>query len=216
MKKSLSFLQEACLPITVYTVGIRGRSTRGRDEPIHNLLEDQNILGSPRGSEGRPPSSPQRSTPSVARPQALLGTPHSKLNPSQSVIITSSYTDIDVQYNIYTVTLLTLHWNRCTIYILCCHGTCGAQTHDLLIRSFSVHINITDHEIAARHQGQATNTYKSQTLIFHLTRQCRLFAKTLGNTSDVEKIYKVGWENSDFSEKSQIWVAMYRLSPTFD
>jgi hypothetical protein len=72
-----------------YTVGIHGQSTWGRDEPIHNLLEDQNILGSsrrpiptPRGSEGRPPSSPRRSTPSVARPPQ--GSPHSKSHPRQS------------------------------------------------------------------------------------------------------------------------------------
>lgn len=35
-------------PSPDYTVGIRGWSTRGRDEPIHNLPEDQNILGSSR------------------------------------------------------------------------------------------------------------------------------------------------------------------------
>jgi hypothetical protein len=71
-------------------VGTRGRSTRGRDGPIHNLLEDHNIHGSsirpvptPRGSEGRSPSFPRRSKPSVARP--LLGSPHSKSHPSQSV-----------------------------------------------------------------------------------------------------------------------------------
>jgi hypothetical protein len=51
-----------------------------------NLLEDHNIHGSSRrpvptlrGSEGRPPSSPRRSKPSVARP--LLGNPHSKSHP---------------------------------------------------------------------------------------------------------------------------------------
>jgi hypothetical protein len=64
-------------------VGIRGLSTRGRDEPTQNLLEDQTIFGSsrrpvpaPRGFKGWPPSSPRRSTPSVVRP--LLGSPHSK------------------------------------------------------------------------------------------------------------------------------------------
>jgi hypothetical protein len=73
-------------PSPDYTDGTRGRSTRGRDGPIHNLLEDHIIHGSsrrpvptPRGSEGRPPSSPQRSKPSVARP--LLGSPHSKSHP---------------------------------------------------------------------------------------------------------------------------------------
>jgi hypothetical protein len=42
------------------------------------------MVPTPRGSEGWPPSSPQRSTPSVARP--LLGSPRSKSNPSRSVI----------------------------------------------------------------------------------------------------------------------------------
>jgi hypothetical protein len=62
-------------PSPDYIVGIHGPSTQWRDEPIHNLLEDQNILGSSRipvptsrRSEGRPPSSPRRSRPSVARP----------------------------------------------------------------------------------------------------------------------------------------------------
>ena len=38
-----------------------------------------------RGSEGRPPPSPRRSTPSVARP--LPGSPHYKSSPSQSLPI---------------------------------------------------------------------------------------------------------------------------------
>jgi hypothetical protein len=75
-------------PSPDYTVGTRGRSTRGRDGPIHNLLEDHNIHGSSRrpvatsrGSEDQPPSSPRRSKPSVARP--LLGSPHSKSHPNR-------------------------------------------------------------------------------------------------------------------------------------
>jgi hypothetical protein len=75
-------------PSPDYTVGTRGRSTPWRDGPIHNLLEDHNILGSlrrpfptPKGFEVRPPSSPRRSTPSVVRP-LLQGSPHSKYHPS--------------------------------------------------------------------------------------------------------------------------------------
>jgi hypothetical protein len=96
-------------PSPDYTVGTRGRSTRGRDGPIHNLLEDHNIHGSsirqvptPRGSEDRSPSLPRRSKPSVARP--LLGSPHSKSHPNDVKCFDCE------RWNFGTLSISFLHW----------------------------------------------------------------------------------------------------------
>jgi hypothetical protein len=90
-----------------------------RDRPIHNLLDDQNILGSsrrpvptPRGSKGWPPPSLCHSKQSVARP--LLGSPHSKSHPSQSITLGGIMHQRLIDYLLFYVPLknFSLIWKR--------------------------------------------------------------------------------------------------------
>jgi hypothetical protein len=71
-----------------YTMGIRRQSTQGRDEPIHNLLEDQNILGSSR--RPAPLKEIRRSTTIIASSQHIKS---SKAPTGQSTLKIQSQSD---------------------------------------------------------------------------------------------------------------------------